>query len=361
MNQVPNSAPNRPQDGRSSRKQFAIERKLLTTLRQSQRILCVSHVDPDGDAVGSLLGMGWLLRALGKEPTLALHDPVPENFRFLPGAQAIIGPEEVGDDYDLIVCLDASSPDRMGDVYRPESHAALPLAVIDHHVTNTYFGTVNWVEPACAATCQMLVYLADALAVPLRDELAICLLTGLVTDTLGFQTSNTDAEVLGVAMRLVDGGADLPRIVAQTLRRRPFAVLKLWGLVLPHMQLEDGVIWTTISLAEMAAAGTEMGQDGGLASQLITAQEADISATFTEKPSAEGQPQVVCSFRAKPGFDVSQVAFELGGGGHPPAAGCTVPGTFDQVVPQVVARLKQARQQGLQQRQALPQESSSGD
>ncbi len=360
VNQVPDRASTRPQDGRSS-KQFAIERKLLATLKASQRVLCVSHVDPDGDAVGSLLGMGWLLRALGKEPTLALQDPVPENYRFLPGAQDVVGPEAVARDYDLIVCLDASSPDRMGEVYRPEEHGAIPLVVIDHHVTNTYFGTVNWVEPACAATCQMLVYLADALGVALQGDLAVCLLTGLVTDTLGFQTSNTDAEVLRVAMRLVDGGADLPRIVAQTLRRRPVAVLRLWGLVLPHMQLEEGVIWTTISLAEMAQAGTEPGEDGGLASQLITAQEADISATFTEKRGEEGEPLVVCSFRAKPGFDVSQVAFELGGGGHPPAAGCTVPGTFQDVVPQVVARLKQARRRGLQQDPAIPEESLSGD
>ena len=111
--------------------------------------------------------------------------------------------------FDLIVCLDASSPDRMGSAYNPDVHESATLVVIDHHITNTLFGDINWVEPGCASTCQMLVYLADALEVPLDGELAECLLTGMVTDTLGFRTSNTTPDVLGAAMRLMQGGADL--------------------------------------------------------------------------------------------------------------------------------------------------------
>src|SRR5690606_26013261 len=108
--------------------------------------------------------------------------------------------------FDLVICLDSSSPDRMGSAYNPAVHAAAPLLVIDHHITNTRFGDINWVAPETAATCQMVAYLADALEVPLDGELAPCLLTGLVTDTLCFRTSNTDAEVLETAMRLMRGG-----------------------------------------------------------------------------------------------------------------------------------------------------------
>lgn len=316
---------------------------LISALRKAKKILCVSHVSPDGDAVGSLLGMGWILRHLNKTPVLTLPDPASEEFSFLPGISEIVGPEKVEDDYDLIVCLDASSPDRMGAVYRPDQHGTIPLMVIDHHVTNTFFGDFNWVEPGCAATCQMLVYLADALAVPLQGEVAVSLLTGLVTDTLCFRTSNTDARVLQAAMRLVDGGGNLAQIAEQTLRRRPYSVLKLWGLVLPQMQLEEGVIWTTVSQAQLAAAGIVNKETGGLANQLITAKEADISATFIEVTNEVGQPAVECSFRAKPGFDVSEVAFALGGGGHPPAAGCTVAGSLDEVPVLVVEKLQMAR------------------
>jgi len=188
---------------------------LLDNLLSSHDILCISHVGPDGDAVGSLLGMGYILEHLGKNPTLSLHDQLTDSLIETPGAEKIIGPNKVANHYDLIVVLDASSADRMGSVFRTDAHKEIPMIVIDHHITNTYFGTVNWVAPECAATCQMLVYLADALNVPLEGPLAEVLLTGLTTDTLGFRTSNTDDRVLESAMRLVRGGGNLPDITAQ--------------------------------------------------------------------------------------------------------------------------------------------------
>lgn len=308
-------------------------------------ILCVSHVGPDGDAVGSLLGMAWMLRHLGKRATPALQDPVPDNLATLPGADAVIAPDQVADDYDLIVCLDASSADRMGKVFRPSDHADIPLLVIDHHVTNTYFGDLNWVAPEYASTCQMLVYLADALDIPLTEALAECLLTGVVTDTLCFRTSNTDANVLEAAMRLMQGGADLAAITAQTLNRRPFSLVTLWGSVLSTVQLENGVIWAKVSREQFAASGYESTNELNLSSLLVSTIEADLSATFAEKADEDGQPVVECSFRAKPGFDVATLAFSLGGGGHPPASGCTLPGSLDDVSHRVVGLLQDTRRQ----------------
>lgn len=321
-----------------------IEPAVVDALRRHDNILCVSHVSPDGDAYGSLLGMGWLLRHLGKEPVLAMHDKTPREFQSMPGARSIIPPAKVGGKYDLIVVLDTSSLDRVGSIFQPELHGQIPLLVIDHHITNTYFGTINWVAPEYAATCQMLVDLADALNVPLTGKLADCLLTGIVTDTLSFRTSNTTVEVLEVAARLMRGGADLVNITQRLLNQRSFGLFKLWGQVLQHVQLEDGVIWTTISLREMKRAGDQT-NDGQLSSTLITAVEADISATFTEKRDDQGRPMVECSLRARPGFNVATVAFAFGGGGHPAASGCTLPGGLDEVTALVVPALKQARQE----------------
>ena len=309
-------------------------------LDRAETILCISHVSPDGDALGSLLGMGHLLTALGKRPTLALHDKAPADFSFMPGFETIIGPAQVEDVYDLIVVLDASSRDRMGDVYRADAHGAIPMLVIDHHITNTNFGLVNWVDPSCAAACQMLVLLADDLSVPLSQDLAICLLTGLVTDTLCFRTPNTDARVLEAAMRLVEAGANLADIAARTVNSLPFRVFNLWGQVFPHIGFEDGVIWAPVSMANMEIAGVEPGEDGSLSSKLIMANEADISATFVEKINRQGIAVVECSFRAKPGFDVAQLALSYGGGGHPPAAGCTIEGELYAVTERVVADLR---------------------
>ncbi len=329
--------------------------ELLAAIQEARTVLCISHVGPDGDAIGSLTGLGWLLQALGKAPTLALADPVPEDFHFVPGQERIVGPDGVGPVYDLAICVDASSPDRMGPVYRPQVHSRFPLAVIDHHVTNTFFGQIHWVDPSAAATCQMLATLAQALDVPLAGPLAECLLTGLVTDTLGFRTSNTDTRVLATAIQLMEGGADLNQIVNMTLRRRPFAMVRLWSMVLPTVTLEEGVIWVVIRQSQREAAGVPENASPGLAGFLVEVREADISATFTERVRENGQVEVECSFRAKPGFDVSQVAFAFGGGGHPPAAGCTLPGSPDQVVPQVVAALQALRRSQLaQEEQAYP-------
>lgn len=316
---------------------------LLDNILSSHDILCISHVGPDGDAVGSILGMGYILENLGKNPTLSLQDSLSDALSETPGAEKIVGPEKVADHYDLIVVLDASSPDRMGSVFRENVHGSIPLVVIDHHITNTNFGIVNWIAPECAATCQMLLYLADALSVPLDGPLAEALLMGLTTDTLGYRTEQTDERVLEAAMRLTRAGGSLSAITARTLNRRPFSILQLWGKALQKVKLEDGVIWATVTYDEMLEIGSPDG-DVQLSSTLITAAEADMSAAFTEKRADGGLAAVECSFRAKPGFDISQIALELGGGGHPPAAGCTVPGELTPTIERIVGMLKKARQ-----------------
>ena len=320
---------------------------LLSLLESSHHILCISHVSPDGDAVGSLLGLGGILRALGKRPTLALQDEVTPEFQFLPGAEMIIGPAEVAHNYDLIVCLDTSSIDRMGTVYSPEIHNQIPLVVIDHHITNTLFGTENWVDTGCAATCQMLVRLVDALDVPLSEEIAVSLLTGLVTDTLCFRTANTGANVLQATLRLLNAGADLDHIVRNTLDSRSFSLVKLWGAGLTNVQVDNGIIWAILSAESRQRSGVELHQSDGLANFLVTVREADISVTFAQRFAKNGQELIECSFRAKPGFNVSQVAFAFGGGGHPPAAGCTVAGRLQEVSARVVAALHELRRQSI--------------
>ena len=320
---------------------------LLSLLESSHNILCVSHVSPDGDAVGSLLGLGAILRSLGKRPTLALQDEAMSEFQFMPGVENIIGPAEVAHNYDLIVCLDTSSIDRIGTVYRPDIHNQIPLAVIDHHVTNTLFGTENWVDTGCAATCQMLVRLADALNVPLSEEIAVSLLTGLVTDTLCFRTANTNTNVMQTTLQLLNAGASLDYIVRNTLDSRSFSLVKLWGAGLANVQIEDGIIWAALNAESRQRSGVEPHQSDGLANFLVTVREADISATFAQRFAKNGQELVECSFRAKPGFNVSQVAFSFGGGGHPPAAGCTVSGTLQEVSARVVAALHELRRQSI--------------
>lgn len=320
----------------------AIPVALLDAMRGASRVLAISHVKPDGDAVGSLLGIGQILRMLGKEVTLTLQDPVPAELRTLPGADEIVPSSRVGDGYDAILVVDASSADRMGRAWRAE-YQGLPLLVIDHHVTNTRFGTVNWVAADHAATCQMLLALSDALGLDLTPPLAQCLLAGLVTDTLCFRTTNTTAAVLAAGMKLLQNGASLVEITENMLDQRLFPVLRLWGSVLDDVRLEDGVIWATVSRAALDAAGVRDNDDGSLSSLMIRTVGADISASFLEKVDARGAPEVECSFRARRGFDISATALALGGGGHPAAGGCTIPGTLQDAAARVVPLLQQVR------------------
>jgi bifunctional oligoribonuclease and PAP phosphatase NrnA len=304
-------------------------------LRLSGHSLVMSHISPDGDAIGSLLGMGWLLRELGQDPTLVCSDPVPQEFQFLPGCSAVltVAPPRL---WDTVICLDASDPARLGSAYQPDSYGATPVIALDHHITNLRFASINWVDPSAAATAQIVGNVVDALEHPFSLNVATCLLTGLLTDTRGFRTSNVTYDVLNLATRLVGIGANIADLTQRTLNYKPFGIIRLWGPALTQARLDQGVVWTALTHEMRTSVGSPDGGEGGLVSFLLNAPEANVSAVFSEK----GEHSVEVSLRSRPGWDVSGVAFGLGGGGHPQAAGCTLEGTLAQVVTQVLPLLQ---------------------
>ncbi len=316
--------------------------EIASLLRRSRRVLALSHVAPDGDAIGSLLGFGWVLAAAWRAAGAAADrvfvpacaDPVPAQLRWLPGSHEIVSEAPPGP-WDVVVGLDASDAPRLGRVFQPAGYGSAPVVILDHHITNLQFGALNYVDPSAVATAQIVVDLADALAVPIGPEAATCLLTGLVTDTLGFRTANVTPAVLAVAMRLMEAGASLSEVTGRTLNYRPFSVLRLWGLALADVRLEHGVAWAVITHEMRQRVAAPANGDGGLVSQLINAPEAAIAAVFVEKPDG----QVEIGFRSRPGYDVSQVALSLGGGGHPQAAGCTIPGPLEDAQRRVLPLL----------------------
>ncbi|MCC7355268.1 MAG: bifunctional oligoribonuclease/PAP phosphatase NrnA [Anaerolineae bacterium] len=305
-------------------------------LQRSQRILAICHVNPDGDALGSLLGFGWALKEMGKETALACADPVPPFYQYLPGHEEIVQ-QPVGE-FDLVVSLDCSDAQRMGDSYRDE-YRRLPLLNVDHHVTNLRFGTFNLVDLEAASTAEIIFLMLDELALPLDPPIAQCLLTGIVTDTRGFRTASCTPRVLSIANRLMAAGASLPEIVSRTLDRRPLAAIRLWAQALPGAQLRGRVLWTEVTEAMRAATGLATVDDSGLVNFLLTAEEADVAVVFSEK---NGGQEVEVGFRARPGWDVAQVALALGGGGHMLASGVTVRGTLPEVRERVLALLDES-------------------
>jgi len=299
----------------------------------ARRILMITHVAPDGDAIGSLLGLGWLLRAQGKELTLACEDPVPEAYTWLPGSDEIV--REASGSYSLIISLDCSDRRRMGQVCTADL-SSLPLINIDHHITNTSFGTLNWVDPGSAAAAQIVLNLADALGWELNRDVAICLLTGLVTDTRSFRTSNVDVMTMRSALRLMEAGASLSEITSRTLDQRPLASIRLWGQAIDALHLEDGILWTTVT-REMRQHWKLNGDSfSGLANFLSGVREAKIVVVFTER----GDGTVDVGMRSVPGYNVADVALKLGGGGHPQAAGCTLTGDLEEIERSVLDEIR---------------------
>jgi bifunctional oligoribonuclease and PAP phosphatase NrnA len=293
-------------------------------VRRAQRVLLLTHVTPDGDAIGSLLGMGWLLQDQGKEVTLACEDPVPDNYHWLPGSADIVA--RGSGSYHLAICLDCSDPKRMGQAYS-EDLAAVPLINIDHHVTNTRFGTLNWVDPACVATAQMVLALADQGTWKVTADVATCLLTGLVTDTRSFRTANVDEAAMRATLRLMQAGASLPEITRRALDQRPLAVLRLWGQAIERSQLQGGVLWTEVTRDLRHRWALHENDESGLANFLSSVREAQIVVVFAERDNGS----IDVGLRAVPAYNVAGIALSLGGGGHPQAAGCTLEGELAHV------------------------------
>ncbi len=308
----------------------------------AQTIVLVTHVNPDGDAIGSLTATASALRALGKTVTAAVDGGVPDFLQFLPGTAAVI-PALTGGEWELFISLDSSDEARTGKsgVYA-RAHSRVVMNV-DHHPTNTLFGSIHVLLPTAVSTTEILLaWFLDA-GWPLALDVAVPLLTGLVTDTRGLRTSNVTNTTLAAAQRLTEAGASLSEIMAKALETLSYSTLELWKFVLPSLEMRDAVIAANITQADAKSAGTEAGDKGDLVSIMLSVREAMISVIFTETP--EGQIEL--SFRSKPGYDVSKVAFSLGGGGHKQASGATIPGPLDaaraRVLPLLHAVIQQAQ------------------
>ncbi|HZY40697.1 MAG TPA: bifunctional oligoribonuclease/PAP phosphatase NrnA [Anaerolineae bacterium] len=316
---------------------------LLDQIGRAASFLLITHISPDSDAIGSLLGLTHALRGLGKIVTPACSDPLRGRFDLLPGDADVVtsasGPshQEKGIvPYDLVIALDCGDEGRMGSVWSELPAPRPPLINLDHHVTNTRFGQINWVDPSATSTAEIVLEAIDLLGAPLTSDIARCLLHGLVGDTLGFRTPNTTPTQLHIAQRLMEAGASLNLSMDYQFNRRSLALICLWGKAISALKIKDRIIYTAISKAMRHACGMSGSGDISLSSFLISANEADRAAVLVEKDDG----QVEISLRARPGFNVSNAAKALGGGGHPLAAGATIDGPLTAATHRVIVALK---------------------
>jgi phosphoesterase RecJ-like protein len=310
-------------------------------VRQAQTILIVTHIKPDGDAIGSLLGLAGALREMGKMVDAAVDGGPQEFLKFLAGSETIIDNLDQGQ-WDLMISVDASDEERTGGAGAyGRAHSAV-LINLDHHPTNTLFGSIHLIQAEAASAAEVVFEWLERMQHPLSAPVAAALLTGVVTDTIGFRTSNVTPRTLEIAQHLMQAGAPLHEIVSRTLATKPYSHIDLWRRVFATVQLADGIISAVITPDDIKMAGLTESTDGGLVGVLISVEEAAVAVVF--KVQTDGTVEL--SLRSKPAFDVSGVALALGGGGHKQAAGATVSGTIDAVRERVMPMLRTAVQQG---------------
>lgn len=323
---------------------YALAADTVAGVPRDAVILLVCHVNPDGDALGSMLGFALGLRQLGyTRVSASFPEPfvIAEVFRFLPGIDLLIASADTPTRPDLGISFDAASVDRLGELSTGLA-AAADWVVIDHHASNTGFGSVRLVDPEAAATAVLAAELLDRLGVTFDRDIATCLYTGIATDTGSFKFDATTPEVLALAARLVAAGARPADVAREVFDTRPYAAIRLLGDVLARTELDPtaaggrGLITAYATEADLARHGQPWHVLEGFMDVVRTAQEADIACLV--KPTGPGTWTV--SLRSKGGTDVSAVAVALGGGGHRLAAGFTGYGEATDVLAAVREQLR---------------------
>jgi phosphoesterase RecJ-like protein len=302
-------------------------------IHDADRIVVVSHERPDGDAIGSLLACGCALAQAGKTVSPILISGVPSRFQFLPGAGDVgkSPPAEC----DLLIALDCGADDRFG--FPVDRLPRRPDINIDHHPTNTHFAPVNIVRPTAAATTEILYELIPDWGLDLTESVATNLMVGLLTDTIGFRTTNTTARSLRIAADLLELGAPMADLYDRAISQMSLVDARYWGPGLSRLASEDGLVWTTLTLEDRRQVGYPGDDDADLVNVLMTIEEARVVVLFIEQPGGK----VKISWRAQRGIDVSAVATQFGGGGHKPAAGATVAGPLPDVQQRVLAATRE--------------------
>lgn len=306
--------------------------KIISQIKQAievaDKIGIAAHIRPDGDAYGSVLGLGLSLIAAGKTVQMVLRDGVSNTFRHLPGAELIN--KAFVDPCDLYIVVDSSDLKRTGGVLVNRQFDIC----IDHHVTNDLFARINYVDADSVATAAILAEMIPQLGLEIDKPVASALLTGILSDTIGFRTSNMNEGALRIAATLVEKGANIHSLYNKALITRPFDAAKYWGFALSRLQRKDGVVWTSLTLEDRVNSGYKQDDDADLTNLLSAIEESRVSVLFVE----QSKTNTKVSWRSIPGVDVSVLASEFNGGGHAAAAGADCPGTREEVEDKVLTR-----------------------
>ncbi len=300
---------------------------VVERIRAGREVLTVCHENPEADALGSALAVALAVEQLGGRATPVCSDAVPPMYEFMPRVNRFRQDPEANRPYDLIVVGDCGDLARIGSVLgrHAELFGRIPIVNIDHHVSNTGFGVIDWVDPSAAATCEMDTLLMSALGIPLdADDGAIAadLMAGLVIDTANFQHPNTTPRTLRVGAALLAAGAPLADTARLLYRTKPNRQLKLFGLVLGRLEedLDGHLVWSALYESDYAATGATVEDAEGLSDLLSQSATGELVILFRQN----GERTKISVRTREGGQDATVLTGAFGGGGHARAAGATI-------------------------------------
>ncbi|MDQ3704322.1 MAG: bifunctional oligoribonuclease/PAP phosphatase NrnA [Chloroflexota bacterium] len=304
-------------------------------LEGAKRIWLPLHVSPDGDCLGSSLAFAKALKLRGFDCVVISSDPIPDMYATLYDPEDVfVGAVPPGPPATHIACLDISDLKRTGDFYAAneaslKGETGVKVLNIDHHATNTQFGDLQLLDTAAPACAEQIAVALNELEWAVNAEIARYILLGIVTDTLGFRTPSTTARTLRVAAHMMERGGNLQEIVDAVFNTRPLAAVMLWGKVLNGVTcaVDGRVIYVVVTPQMLEETGAKEEDLEGLSSYLATVK-GDVKVAAVLKEREDGTTRV--SFRSQPGTDVAAIARHFGGGGHPLAAGATIPATGEE-------------------------------
>ncbi len=305
---------------------------VLRELQQRDRFVITSHARPDGDAVGSSLALGEVLRQMGKHAEVMLRDPVPVIYQKLPFAEDVIQSRAVNGSYDAAVLLECDSLQRT----RVEGLNRYFLINIDHHLSGRPFGQVNWIDASACATAELVWQLARTAGVEITPQIATCLYTGVLTDTGSFCYSGTRAGTFALAEELVRCGADAVAVAQQVYFTNPTSKMRLLGAALANLHRDGDLAWMFCTRHDFARAGALEEDAEGLVNYALAIGGVEVAVFLRELPDERFR----VSLRSKGGVNVAGVAERFGGGGHQCASGFAIDGPLTVAIERVIASIK---------------------
>lgn len=311
---------------------------ILVELKNAKTIVILTHESPDGDAISSSLSVMHALAQFGKNADVVIPEHA-KDFDFLPGADQILnnGKEE---QYDLAISVDCTDLKRLAGG-KEFFETAKKTVEIDHHSVNAMFADYNYVDPVSPSCCQVLIAMFEYYGVETTKEIANCILTGMITDTGGFQWGGVTPETFEFAAELIRKGAKIKEICRKALRNKTKAHCKLERLVYDRLEFyeNDKIAISYITIEDNQNTGAKLGDEEGLTEMLRDIEGVEVAVLLKEK---EGKNGYKASLRSHETINVSEICLLLGGGGHPGAAGCFIPGTLEQAKAKILDAIKHA-------------------